>query len=598
MKRWVSRISTGLVIFLAAPAAIAGSAVMPAMDALAAVYPDPMVVSEDVRAAVAAAPRPAHDAKLPTAVVVIGSKGANVADVLAPYETLSVSGEFNVYTAAPVRRPLPLTGGLDLVPDYSFAELDRRFPDGVNAVFAPAVPDVEEASSRPVQDWLAEQSEAGATVVGVCTGTELVVKAGLLDGQPATSAWLKLGMGGMAKRYPEVKWATDVRYVDNGKVITTAAVLSGVDGALRILERQAGVAVARKAAAAVGWPDYQPGRAAAVPGSRFTVGDSPVLLNMGYRSPAQMGVALTNGVGEIELASAFRPYTELAYLARPHTVTLDGAPIRSRHGLTFVPRSTLADVAGDLDRLVVPGLSAARAADPGLAKAAKAAGLDLTYLHTRKEFPFDAALRDVATTTDVASATWVAKTLEYPVRTELDGAAWPWGLTAQVLVIGVVGVALVVGVIWFLRRRPSVRHFVQHLVEMVLAMVVGMMLLGPLWSMILPALADHPDAHTMTMALDMAIGMGLWMWIRGHGWRMVAEMSVAMVAPFAVLLVPYYLGLVSGGGLMDIGHTVMMVAMLAVMLLRVHHYTQPQGWRWSQPRRPAERTDDSPAPVA
>ena len=72
-----------------------------------------------------------------------------------------------------------------------------------------------------------------------------------------------------------------------------------------------------------------------------------------------MGVLLTDGVGEIELAAAFRPYTELSYLARPLAVTADGQPIRSWHGLTFAPRADLPTAVAALDRLVVPGVDAA-----------------------------------------------------------------------------------------------------------------------------------------------------------------------------------------------------------------------------------------------
>jgi putative intracellular protease/amidase len=453
MRKMLFGVLAGVLVFVVSIAAMVAAAWFPAGGAIASVYPDPVSMTNAARAAVEAAPRPAHDRDLPTAVVAIGSTGANVADSLAPYEVLSESGEFNVYTAAPVRRPLPLTGGLDLVPDYTFAELDRRFQAGVDVVFVPEVPDVEEESSQPLLGWVAKQASEGATVVGVCVGVEVLVKAGLLDGKEATSHWLKLGLGGMAKRYPEVEWTQGVRYVDTGQIITTAGVLSGVDGALRVVERQAGQHVARQTAAAVGWRDFQPGRSATIPVPRLGARDAVALLNMGYRNSGEMGVALTNGVGEIELASAFRPYTALSFVAEPRPLTLDGSAIRSRHGLTFVPRSTLAEVVDDLDRLVVPGRAAAAAADPALARAAAVADVEVDYLHTRREFPFDAALRDVAATTDVATATWVAKTLEYRGRTELTGSAWPWGLTARVLLVGAAGASVALGAWWVLVRR-------------------------------------------------------------------------------------------------------------------------------------------------
>ncbi|MGW0232069.1 DJ-1/PfpI family protein [Actinopolymorpha singaporensis] len=463
MRRWwaraATRVASGLVILAAAVGATVGVGAVSSRGAIEAAYPHPMEVTDRVRAAVAAAPRPAYDPKRPTAVVLIGAEGANGADVLAPYEVLAASGEFNVYTAAPQRRPLPLTGGLDVVPDHTFSELDQKFPEGVDVVVIPEVPDAGKPSSDPLRDWILRQAAHGATVVGVCVGVELLAQTGLLDHRPATSNWFKLGMGGMAKQYPNVRWVTDVRYVDDGQVITTAAVLSGVDGALRVVERRAGEDAARRAAAAVRWPYYRPGRAAPVPGSRFRVSsDSVVLLNLGYRDPAPQGVVLTGGVGETELASAFRPYTALSFVAQTHTVTLDGGPIRSRHGLTFVPRSALGDVSGELDRLVVPGRSAARNPDPALARAAGSAGLPVTYLHTRSEFAFDGALRDVAATTDVATATWVAKTLEYPVRTELSGPSWPWELAARALVVGIVGGEIAAVIAWVARRRFLARR--------------------------------------------------------------------------------------------------------------------------------------------
>jgi hypothetical protein len=49
-------------------------------------------------------------------VILLGSEGANAADVLAPYEVLASTGAFNLYTVASQRQPVPLTGNLDLVP--------------------------------------------------------------------------------------------------------------------------------------------------------------------------------------------------------------------------------------------------------------------------------------------------------------------------------------------------------------------------------------------------------------------------------------------------------------------------------------------------
>jgi hypothetical protein len=120
------------------------------------------------------------------------------------------------------------------------------------------------------------------------------------------------------------------------------------------------------------------------------------------------------------------------------------------------------------------------------------------------------------------------------------------------------------------RLRGHLR-FAGHYLEMVVAMFLGMAL-GPLWSFLVPGIDDRPDVRTMVMATDMAIGMTLWMLIRRHSWRHIAEMSGAMYAPFVLLLGPYWLGAISSDTLMMVGHVLMFPAMLVPMILRRQHY--------------------------
>jgi putative intracellular protease/amidase len=397
---------------------------------------------------------PAHDPGRPTVVILLGPEGANAADVLAPYEVLAATGAFNLYTVAPQRQPVPLTGNLDLIPDLSLAQLDQRLPSGPEVIVVPQLSEVAAGlppSVAPVIAWLQRQRAQGdPLLVSVCVGAQVLAEAGLLDGRPATSHWL--GLIGLRRNYPAVRWTDGVTYVDDGDLITTAGVLSGVNGALRVIERMLGQAAAAKAARAVHWPAYSPGGPAPIQRSRPAPPDLVGLLSAGYRwDRPTMGVLLTDGVGETELAAAFRPYTELSYLARPVAVTTDGRPVRSRHGLTFAPRAELAGAAPELDRLVVPGAEVARrAVADGLALPE---GLAPVYLHQQPGFAFDGALRDIARTRDVATARWVAKTLQYPTTDpRLAGPAWPWALALRPILLAATTVAAVLG-IQFLRRR-------------------------------------------------------------------------------------------------------------------------------------------------
>lgn len=112
------------------------------------------------------------------------------------------------------------------------------------------------------------------------------------------------------------------------------------------------------------------------------------------------------------------------------------------------------------------------------------------------------------------------------------------------------------------RAALTDRHFVVHYLQMLAAMVVGMVVLGPL-SMFVDA---GVEVHALLMATWMSIGMAAWMAWRRHAWPAIAEMCLAMYLSFVVLFPAYWLGALSGGGVMVAGHVLMLPAMALAML--------------------------------
>lgn len=128
-------------------------------------------------------------------------------------------------------------------------------------------------------------------------------------------------------------------------------------------------------------------------------------------------------------------------------------------------------------------------------------------------------------------------------------------------------------------RWRKVLRFHAHLVEMVVVMVLGMMLLAPAWDWAgaavgIEALLARPDVGAVVMVLDMVVAMTVWMRVRRHGWPAIWEMNAAMAAPFAVLLVLFWMGAVTAGDMMLWGHVLMVPAMAGAMLLRPAEYTE------------------------
>ncbi|GIE83235.1 transcriptional regulator [Actinoplanes philippinensis] len=374
--------------------------------------------------------------------VLLGTDGTVVSDALLPYEAFARDSHFFVYTVAAERRPTPLSGGLGVVPEHTFDTAPS--PD---VVVVPAVVRQE----PQLRDWLRGQASRGAYLLGVCAGAEVLADAGLLAGRRATSFWQRLG--GLRDSHPDTTWLAGERFVEDGRIITTAGVTSGLAGSLRLIELLAGPDVATRVGREVSYHDWAPRTLTHIPERSLVVGDLPYALNAAFpRLRPTIGIGLTDGVGEIDLAAAFETYAGTSFAAR--TVPVATQPtVTTRHGLLLT-----ADLM-PVDRLIVPGVDR-----PGSGTAIWAADrhIDITLPHAGRkpgEFAFDPLLRDLAEHTDRATARTTAKFTEYPVdHLMLTGAAWPWRST--VIAVLVLGAAVGAGVLptWVARRRRRRMH--------------------------------------------------------------------------------------------------------------------------------------------
>ncbi|PGH48954.1 AraC family transcriptional regulator [Streptomyces sp. Ru87] len=86
----------------------------------------------------------------------------------------------------------------------------------------------------------------GTRMVSICTGSYVLAAAGLLDGRPATTHWSSTDH--FQRLFPRIRVDPDVLFVDDGDVLTSAGVSSGIDLCLHIVRRDHGAAVANAVA--------------------------------------------------------------------------------------------------------------------------------------------------------------------------------------------------------------------------------------------------------------------------------------------------------------------------------------------------------------
>ncbi len=107
-------------------------------------------------------------------------------------------------------------------------------------------------------DWVRRQRSQVALMTSVCTGSLVYAAAGLLKGRPATTHWSALDL--LAELDPSIDVRPDERFVDDGDVITAAGVSAGIDMALHLIVRLAGVERAREVRRGIQYDPAPPSR--------------------------------------------------------------------------------------------------------------------------------------------------------------------------------------------------------------------------------------------------------------------------------------------------------------------------------------------------
>lgn len=148
---------------------------------------------------------------------------------------------FEVKSAA-LQGVVKARAGLQLVADHALAEAPRAdvliIPGGV----------VDGAmQSTQTLAWIAAQSRAARITASVCTGAFLLAAAGVLQGNArVTTHWEDIA--DLRERFPDLDVVDDMRWVDNGRVVSSAGISAGIDMSLHLIERLAGRELALRTA--------------------------------------------------------------------------------------------------------------------------------------------------------------------------------------------------------------------------------------------------------------------------------------------------------------------------------------------------------------
>lgn len=164
-------------------------------------------------------------------------------DFTGPYEVFSCASElfghmFQVFTVSEDGHEIRTVNGLRVIPDFSF----NRHPAIDVLVIPGGIGSRREMANQAVLDWVAAQHKNSSLTMSVCSGARILGRLGLLDGIPFTTHHeLTAELREIA---PLAELVEGVRFVGDGRVMTSGGISAGIDLSLHVVETLCGQTVA------------------------------------------------------------------------------------------------------------------------------------------------------------------------------------------------------------------------------------------------------------------------------------------------------------------------------------------------------------------
>lgn len=177
--------------------------------------------------------------KTPTVAILLFDR-VEIIDFAGPWEVFGGAG-YKVFTVAEKTDPVNSVYGQRILADYTFENSPRA-----DVLLVPGGGVGGAVNNANLIKWVQDSAKNSTYVMSVCTGAFILAKATLLDGLSATT--VRHGIENLASAGRNIKPVHDKRYVDNGKIITTAGLSSGIDGAFYLVSRMKGLGMAQETA--------------------------------------------------------------------------------------------------------------------------------------------------------------------------------------------------------------------------------------------------------------------------------------------------------------------------------------------------------------
>lgn len=181
-------------------------------------------------------------------VAVFVYPGVGLGDLNGPVEVFTkaciiTEGQYNVYTVALRSGYINTHGGaVKLTPDYTADKMPK--PD-ILIIPGTTVGLADSMRFDPqVIEFIKKYQDSVDVLMSICTAAYFVGQTGAFDGYKVTTHFLQAE--DLQEQFPKSTVIKNVRFVDEGKIVTASGVTAGLDASLHLIARFSGRNIQKK----------------------------------------------------------------------------------------------------------------------------------------------------------------------------------------------------------------------------------------------------------------------------------------------------------------------------------------------------------------
>jgi len=188
-------------------------------------------------------------------VRILAYDGVEALDFAGPFEVFTtasrVSQRMNPGSPAPFEvasvalarsgQPVQARAGLRLLADHDLA----ASPEADLLIVPGGVVDAPMASPDTLR-WIARCAAGAQVVASVCTGVFLLARSGVATHEAVTTHWEDIS--DLREQFPALDVREGERWIDSGRLVSSAGISAGIDMSLYLVERLAGRSLAERTA--------------------------------------------------------------------------------------------------------------------------------------------------------------------------------------------------------------------------------------------------------------------------------------------------------------------------------------------------------------